>query len=173
MLILCTGSAWRLRHRHQRVARFMKRHPAFFLRTQPPAFPLGTGHDFFHGRFHLVLGNPLGLAACGQQGGLIDHIRQIGPGKPRRLLGDLFEIHVLGKRFVPDVKSQNRDPPCQIGRIEHHLPVEPARPQQRPVESLRPVGCGENDDAEVGLEAVHSDQQLFNVCSRSSLTAPI
>jgi len=34
------------------------------------------------------------------------------------------------------------------------------------------VGRGDQDDAFVGLEAVHLDQQLFSVCSRSSLPPP-
>ena len=46
-------------------------------------------------------------------------------------------------------------------RIRHdHLPVEAARAQQRRVEHVGPVGGGDQDDAFVGLEAVHLDQQL-------------
>ena len=46
-------------------------------------------------------------------------------------------------------------------RIGHDdLAVEPARTQQSRVEHVGPVGGGDQDDAFVGLKAVHLDQQL-------------
>ena len=42
----------------------------------------------------------------------------------------------------------------------HHLAVETAGAQQRRVEHVGPVGGGDQDDAFVGFEAVHLDQQL-------------
>ena len=48
----------------------------------------------------------------------------------------------------------------QVGVADGHLAVEPARPQQRRIEDVRPVGGGDDDDAAVRLEAVHLDQQL-------------
>ena len=46
------------------------------------------------------------------------------------------------------------------GSVTYDLAVEAARTQQRRVEDVGPVGGGHHDDAEVGLEAVHLDQQL-------------
>ena len=46
-------------------------------------------------------------------------------------------------------------------RIRHHdLAVEAAGAQQRGIEHVGPVGRGDEDDAFIGLEAVHLDQQL-------------
>ena len=46
-------------------------------------------------------------------------------------------------------------------RIRHdHLAVEAARTQQRGIEHVGTVGGGDQDDAFIGLEAVHLDQQL-------------
>ena len=46
-------------------------------------------------------------------------------------------------------------------RVGHHdLAVEAARTQQRRIEHVRPVGGGDQDDAFIGLEAVHLDEQL-------------
>ncbi len=46
-------------------------------------------------------------------------------------------------------------------RVRHDdLAVETARTQQRRIEHVRTVGRGDEDDALVGLEAVHLDQQL-------------
>src|SRR5205823_1034617 len=42
----------------------------------------------------------------------------------------------------------------------HHTAVKTARAQQRGIEHIRPVGCSNQDDAVVGFEAVHFDEQL-------------
>ena len=47
-----------------------------------------------------------------------------------------------------------------VGVRHDHLPVEAAGAQQRRIEHVGPVGGGDEDDAFVGLEAVHLDQQL-------------
>ena len=47
-----------------------------------------------------------------------------------------------------------------VGTRHHHLAVEAARTQQRRIEHVGTVGRGDQDDAFVGLEAVHLDQQL-------------
>ena len=47
-----------------------------------------------------------------------------------------------------------------VGRVHHDLPVEAARPEQRRIEHVGPVGGGDQDHAVVRLEAVHLDQQL-------------
>ena len=44
--------------------------------------------------------------------------------------------------------------------IHHHTAVEAARPQQRRVEDVRPVGGGDDNDVGVGIEPVHLDQHL-------------
>ncbi len=47
-----------------------------------------------------------------------------------------------------------------IGTRDHHAAVEAARTQQCGIEHVRTVGSRDQDDAVVGLEAVHLDQQL-------------
>ena len=47
-----------------------------------------------------------------------------------------------------------------VGARDDHLAVEAAGPQQRRVEHVGTVGRGDDDDAFIGLEAVHLDQQL-------------
>ena len=59
------------------------------------------------------------------------------------------------------MKLQDRQSAFQIRRVHHHLPVEAAGPQQRAIQHFRPVGRRQDDDAEVGLEAVHPDEQLI------------
>ena len=47
-----------------------------------------------------------------------------------------------------------------IGRVDHDPAVEAAGTQQRRIEDIGPVGGGDQDDAFVGLEAVHLHQEL-------------
>ena len=58
------------------------------------------------------------------------------------------------------VHGQDGRPLGQRRQRDRDLPVEPARPQQRRVEHLGPVGRGEHDDALGHVEAVHLGQQL-------------
>ncbi len=53
-----------------------------------------------------------------------------------------------------------RSRPIDVRVRNHDLTVETARTQQRGVENVRTVGRGDQDDAFIGLEAVHLDQQL-------------
>ena len=55
---------------------------------------------------------------------------------------------------------QDRLAALQVRAVDHDLPVEPARAQQRRVEDVGPVGRGDQDDAALDVEAVHLDQQL-------------
>ena len=55
---------------------------------------------------------------------------------------------------------EHLDPSLDVGRIEHHLAVEPAGPDQRRIEHVGPVGRGDDDDIGVGVEAIHLDQNL-------------
>ncbi len=50
--------------------------------------------------------------------------------------------------------------PLHVGTAHHHAAVETARPQQRRVEHVGPVGGGHQDHAFVRFEAVHLHQQL-------------
>ena len=47
-----------------------------------------------------------------------------------------------------------------VGTPHHHAPVETARPQQRRIQHVRPVGGRHQDHAFVGFESVHLHQQL-------------
>ena len=50
--------------------------------------------------------------------------------------------------------------PFMSGPVEDDLAVEAARPQQRRIEDVGPVRRGDDDDAGVGVEAVHLDEDL-------------
>ena len=49
----------------------------------------------------------------------------------------------------------------EIRIADRDLPIESSRTEERWVEDVGPVGCGDDDDPRVRLEAVHFDQQLI------------
>ena len=72
----------------------------------------------------------------------------------------VFRIDVGRQRHLAHVHLQDLLAADHV-RVRHHdLAVEAARAQQRRIEHVGPVGGGDQDDAFVGLEAVHLDEQL-------------
>ena len=96
----------------------------------------------------------------GEQRRLVDHVRQLGAGEPGRHLRDLLKRGAGGERAVSAVQLQDRLAAVDVGRVDDDLAVEAARPQQRGVEHVRAVGRTHHDDAELGAEAVHLDEDL-------------
>ena len=116
---------------------------------------------------HLVLGvlellhrdQALALAG-GEQRGFVDQVGEVGAGEAGRAAGDRARIDVGRQRHLLHVHAEDLLAPVDVGARHHDLAVEAARAQQRGVEHIRAVGGGDDDDAFVGLEAVHLDQQL-------------
>ena len=87
-------------------------------------------------------------------------VGEVGAGEAGRAARDGLQVDVGSKRHLAHVHLQDLLAAHDV-RVRHdHLPVEAARAQQRRVEHVGPVGGGDQDDAFVGLEAVHLDQQL-------------
>jgi hypothetical protein len=57
------------------------------------------------------------------------------------------------------VNFENRLAPVEVGRIHHDLAIKPPGPEQRAIKDSGAIGGGENDDADICLEAVHLDEQ--------------
>ena len=73
---------------------------------------------------------------------------------------------------------EDRLAPILVGGVDHHLAVEAAGPQQGLIEDLGAVRGGQQNDADVGLEAIHLDQELVEglfalVVDRSEMHAPL
>jgi hypothetical protein len=96
----------------------------------------------------------------GQQRRLVDHVGQVGTGEAGRAAGDDRQVDVRGERLALGVHGEHRAPAFEVGPVDRDLPVEPAGPQQRRVEDVRPVGGRDEDDSALDVEAVHLDQQL-------------
>ena len=95
-----------------------------------------------------------------QEGRLVDQVGQVGAGEAGRAAGDDARLDVGRQGHLAHVHLEDLLAAEDI-RVRHHdLAVEAARPQQRRVEHVGPVGRGDQDHALVGLEAVHLHQQL-------------
>ena len=57
--------------------------------------------------------------------------------------------------------AQNLFPPADVRTADYHATVKSSRTQQRRIEHVRPVGGSHQNDALVGLEAIHLNQQLI------------
>ncbi len=72
----------------------------------------------------------------------------------------MLEVDTGGERNLARVHPQDPLAATHVGRVDHDLPVEPARTEQRRIEHVGPVGRGDQDHAVVRLEAVHFHEQL-------------
>ena len=79
---------------------------------------------------------------------------------PGVVLAMFVQFHVVGERHAAGVHLEDLGAALDVGRGHHDGPVEPAGPQQRRVEDLRPVGGGDHDDALGAGEAVHLGEDL-------------
>ena len=152
--ILAVGS-------HQRVADFVIGHLALFLLAQPPALALRAGHHLVHGVLQVLLADLGRMMPGGEQGGLIDDVGQVGAREAGRLLGDPAQFHFGRQRLVAHVQLEDGQPAFQVRGVHDDLAVETAWPEQGAIQHLGPVGGRQDDDADIGLEAVHPDQQLI------------
>ena len=100
------------------------------------------------------------VLARGHQGGLVDQVGEVGAREAGGAAGQGLDVDVGRQRHVAHVHAQNLFAATDVRVRHHHLTVETARTQQGRVEHVGPVGGGHQDDALVGLEAVHLDQQL-------------
>ncbi len=102
----------------------------------------------------------LAIVAGRQQGRLVDEVGQVGAGRAGRQAGDVAQIDIVGQLHGADVDFEDRFAADDVGPIDDHGAIEAAGAQQGGVERFGPVGGGHDDDAAVGVEAVHLDEEL-------------
>ncbi len=100
------------------------------------------------------------VAPCSGQGRLVAHIRNVGSGEARSVLGKEGHIEILGELEAPQVYFEYLFPLLQVRKVHMNLAVEPARTEQRLVEDVSPVGGGKDDDSRIGIESVHLGKKL-------------
>jgi hypothetical protein len=130
------------------------------LRVQPPRL-LGADRLAQQRLVEVGAGHRLAARAAGDDRRLVEGVGELGAGHPRRLAGDVAKVEVGAERLALGMGAEDRLAAVAVGRRDQHLPVEAARPQQRPVELVDVVGGGDHDHGPLRpLEAVELDQQL-------------
>ena len=124
------------------------------------AAPFGTHHDLVLGVFEFLHRDQALVAARRQQGGLVAQVRQIRAREARRAARDGARVDVGSQWQLLHMHCEDFLAPVDIGHGDHNLTVEPARTQQRGVKNVGAVGRRDDNDAFIGFEAIHLDQQL-------------
>ena len=146
--------------RHQRVAGLVVGRGAPLLEADDHGAPLRTHQDLVLGDLEMRHGDPVAVLPRGQERGLVHQVLEVGAGEARRLPRQQLDVDVVADRHAPCVHAQDALAPLHVGPRHHDPAVEASRAQQRRVEHVGAVGGGDEDDAFVGLEAVHLDQEL-------------
>ena len=102
----------------------------------------------------------LAIHAGSVQSGLVHHVGEVGAGEARCSASQHAKIDVLGERNLLGVNAKNFFAATDIGTPDNDAAIEAARAQKRGIENVGTVGRGHQDDAVVGFEAVHLDEQL-------------
>src|SRR5215472_10315558 len=118
----------------------------------------GIAWRAFHGIFQVFLSDRKFMIPCGEQRCLINDVSQVGTGETRGCLRDSVEVNVRRERFAAGMQAKDGVAPVEIRRINHNLTVGA---QERAIQHFGPVRGAQNNHAQVGLEPVHSHQQLI------------
>ncbi len=133
----------------------------FFSRSDiTRCLALGSADDAVDGVFHLEHVDAFVAVASGEEGGLVEHVGEVGAGEAGGAAGQHVEVDVGAQRLVGGVDAEDLLTTLEIGTVDDDLAVEAARPQERGVEDVRAVGGGNEDDAGLHVEAIHLDEQL-------------
>src|SRR5690606_31509063 len=93
----------------------------------------------------------VGAGAGGEEGGLVEHVREVRAGEAGRALGDGLEVDLRDHRLAAGVDLEDGVTAHEVGRLDGDLPVEAAGPQQRGVEDVGAVGRRDEDDVGVDV----------------------
>ena len=121
---------------------------------------LGTHHDLVLGYFEVVHVDGLAVVACGGEGGLVDHVGEVGTGEARCSTSEDVEVDVFGHGDLLGVDLEDFFAATDVGTIDDDATIEAAGAEKSGVENVGAVGRGDEDDTVVGLEAVHLDEEL-------------
>ena len=144
----------------ERVAHLVVGRDLALLLGEEAGLLLGPG-DHAHDPFlELVLLDHLLAVARGEQGGLVDEVREVGAREAGGTGGERVEVDVARERLAARVHLQDLPAAEAVRAVDDDLPVEAARPEQGRIEDVGPVRRGDEDDVVLHLEAVHLDEEL-------------
>src|SRR5579885_1772263 len=119
-----------------RVAGLVEGDAVAVLGRQDAGVALGAGHHTLDGLEH-VLGLHLGgPPAGGEEGGLVDHVGQIGAAEAYGALGHRGHVDLRGQRLAPGVDLEHALTAPDVGTVDAHPAVEATGAQQGGVQDV-------------------------------------
>src|SRR5438552_3725639 len=146
--------------RDERMARLVVGRVPPLLEADDHRLPLRPHHHLVLGELEVDHVDPVLVLAGREERRLVHQVLEVRTGKPRRLTGQQLDVHVFGDRHATGMHAEDAFPALHIRPRHDHAAVEAAGTEERRVEHVGAVRGGDQDDALVGLEAVHLDEEL-------------
>ena len=143
----------------QGVSGFVVRGVLFLLVTHREGTPLFTPAHLVPRLLKFLLRDRLQPAPGRHQRGLVHYVGEFRPRVSGGAARDQTEIHPLRDLHFLGVHLQNFFTPLHIRQSDGDLTVEAAGTQQRRVQNVGAVGCGDDNDAFLSVEPVHFNQE--------------
>src|SRR6516164_3111753 len=144
----------------QRVARLVIGDRPLLGVTDDHRPPLDPHQDLVLGVLEVRHLDELLVLSRGEEGGLVDEVREVGPRKAGSAPRQHLQLDVRRQRNPAGVDPEDLLPTLDVGPRHHDLAVEAAWPEQRRVQHVRPVRRSDQDDAVVRLEAIQPHGEL-------------
>ena len=96
----------------------------------------------------------------GQDRGFVEDVIDIGPGEAGGPFRQGPEIHIWIDHLVAGMDFEDGFPASPIGQGDRDGPIKAPGPAKSRIQDVVAVGSGYDEDAGIGFEAIHLDQQL-------------
>ena len=133
--------------------------PFFFIRNDFTAL-LRTDAHFDESRLDIGLAHKSSAVLCRHNRCLVQQVLQLCASEACGRLRDLFQIHILGQRFVLCMDFQDFLTAHDIRRSYNHAAVKTARTENRRIQDIDTVRRCHHDDALIDAETIHLNEKL-------------
>ncbi len=147
--------------RDQGVSRLVIGGVPALLEADDHASSLGAHHDLVFGDLEIEHHDLLVAVTSREEGRFVHEVFEVGAGEAGGATREQLDVDVLAERNASRMDLEDALPALHVGARHDDAAIEPAGAQQRGIEHVGTVGRGDHDDAFVGLEAVHFDEQLI------------
>src|SRR5262249_10930590 len=124
------------------------------------ALALGAHQDLVLGQLKVIHEHGFAVVASCVQRRFIHHVGEFSAGEARSAARKNRKIHIVGQGNLACMYAKDLFTSTNVGKRDHHAAIEASGTEQRWIQYVRPVGGGDQDDAFIGLEAVHFHQEL-------------
>ena len=144
---------------HKGVAGFVAGGELLFFGVEYAGAAFAAPADFVAGFFEVFFLDGGGAAAGGEEGGFVHEVGEVGAGEAGGAAGDVAEFDGGVELDFAGVDFEDGFASVEGGEVHYDLAVEAAGAEEGGVEDVGAVGGGDDDDAFLGVEAVHFDEQ--------------